>query len=48
MCKHEECPYKYCPYHKDYDETLNVISKCAIPDLEYGDTVESCMSYLDI
>ena len=48
MCKHWECPYKYCPYHENYDEDLAVICKDRIPDERYGETVESCMSYLDV
>lgn len=45
MCEHWECPYKYCPYHENYDEELEVICKCVIPDVEeYGD----CRSCLDI
>lgn len=45
MCKHEECPYKYCPYHKEYDETLEVICKYVIPDAERA---KYCTSHLDI
>lgn len=45
MCKHWECPYKYCPYHEDYDEELEVICKEVIPDEE---EYENCRSYLDL
>jgi len=47
MCKHEECPYRYCPYHSEYDSTLDVICEYVIPDIEFGRTIENCMSYLD-
>lgn len=45
MCKHEDCPYKYCPYHKNYDEELEVICKWIIPDI---DNFKNCIGYLDI
>ena len=48
MCEHWECPYKYCPYHEDYDENLKVICKQAIPNIKYGQTPKNCKSYLDI
>lgn len=47
-CVHIECPYKYCPHHYRYDENLEVICAECIPNPEWGDTVEGCMSYLDI
>lgn len=47
MCKHSECPYRYCPYHQEYDETLEVICEFVIPNIEHGQTPESCISYLD-
>ena len=47
MCKHIECPYRYCPYHQEYDETLEVICEFIIPNIEYRQTPESCTSYLD-
>jgi hypothetical protein len=44
MCKHWECPYRYCPYHQNYDKELEVIYEWVIPDMdEYRD----CVSYLD-
>ena len=48
MCEHCECPYKYCPYHENYDKELEVICKWVIPDIEDGKTPKNCMSYLDI
>lgn len=48
MCKHEECPYRYCPYHQEYDETLKVICEFVIPNIELGQTCETCTSYLDV
>ena len=48
MCKHWECPYKYCPYHQDYDETLEVICSFVILDEELGESPEDCRSYLDL
>lgn len=48
MCKHEECLYRYCPYHREYDETLEVICKFAVPNTEFGETCENCTSYLDV
>lgn len=48
MCKHEECPYKYCPYHREYDSTLEVVCEFVIPNTDFGDTYEDCTSYLDI
>ena len=48
MCEHYECPYKYCPYHENYDKDLEVICKYKILDYECGETVENCESYLDI
>lgn len=47
MCEHWECPYKYCPYHQDYDETLEVKCKFVIPNIEFGETPKTCRSYLD-
>lgn len=47
MCEHSECPYRYCPYHQEYDETLEVICQFVIPKIEYGQTPKSCTSYLD-
>ena len=47
MCEHWECPYKYCPYHQDYDDTLEVICKFVIPNIEFGETPKTCRSYLD-
>ena len=41
-CNHWECPYKYCVFHEDYDETLN-----AIVDTPSEDANE-CMMYLDV
>lgn len=43
LCKHSECPYKYCPFHKEYDPELEVICRWAIPKENVG----NCMSYLD-
>ena len=48
MCKHWECPYKYCPYHENYDEELEVICEWVIPNIEWGRTPENCISYLDV
>ena len=56
MCKHWECPYRYCPYHKNFSQELldsarEVIpntAKSVIPDIEWGQTPENCQSYLDI
>ena len=56
MCKHCECPYRYCPYHKNFSQELldsarEVIpntAKSVIPDIEWGQTPENCQSYLDI
>ena len=45
MCEHWECPYKYCPYHENYDEELEVVCKSVIPDEE---KYKDCRSYLDI
>lgn len=47
-CRHWDCPYKYCPHHQNYDEDLEVICADRIPDPEWGDTMESCISYLDL
>ena len=47
MCEHCECPYKYCPYHQNYDEELEVINKWVIPDIDWG-SPEACVSYLDV
>ena len=55
MCKHWECPYRYCPYHKNFSQELldsarevipNTV-KSVIPDIEWGQTPENCQSYLD-
>lgn len=45
MCRHIECPYKYCLYHNDYDPELEKTLNFVIPDNE--DEVEHCISYLD-
>ena len=56
MCKRCECPYRYCPYHKNFSQELldsakevipNTV-KSVIPDIEWGQTPENCQSYLDI
>lgn len=48
VCKHWDCPYKYCPYHEAYDETLEVVCEYVIPNKEYGDSPQDCCSYLDL
>lgn len=45
MCRHIECPYKYWPYHNDYDPELEKTLNFVIPDNE--DEVKGCISYLD-
>lgn len=46
-CVHEECPYKGCHYHKEYNgEELNVLLELIIPKI--NEEMESCMAYLDI
>lgn len=44
MCNHWECPYRYCPYHQEYDSDLEVICKWVVPDM---DEYRTCTSYLD-
>lgn len=55
MCKHLECPYRYCPYHENFSQELldsarevipNTV-KNVIPNMEFGQTPENCQSYLD-
>ena len=55
MCKHCECPYRYCPYHENFSQELldsarevipNTV-KSVIPNMEFGQTPENCQSYLD-
>lgn len=45
MCRHSECPYKYCPFHKDYNPELKQTLDFVIPDNE--DEIEDCTGYLD-
>lgn len=48
MCQHVECPYQYCPYHRDYDDSLDVGYLFVITDINNGESPLNCMSYLDI
>lgn len=43
LCKHSECPYRYCPLHEEYDPELDVVCRWAIAK----ENVADCMSYLD-
>lgn len=46
MCKHNDCPYRHCPFHKEYDPELKLDHlDFVIPNNK--NEVEDCTSYLD-
>lgn len=48
QCNHSDCPYKFCLYHEEYDDTIEYSLGLELVIPEDEETVEDCQSYLDL
>lgn len=47
VCRHIECPYKYCCFHQRFDETYERIRSIICTPKTVGE-MDTCLMYLDV